>query len=192
MEPTQDHICHLTQGHPHIGPGTVSLLRDVAISVALAVHFDRVHLSTGQGGRHQHDAGDQRSGAHLRQQIRIQTGRGQHPPQRSHHVSLSQKIRADPTSSAWLACPAIPLQIQEGDVYVNSQKLDEPYVSDEYRRSRFHASRRRFLRTTISYSAITAILRATAALGDLSAATGSTGKAVLVYWPFEKIRPSFC
>ena len=62
-----------------------------------------------------------------------QAGRGFDRALRIWWCSITRTIPASRTSSASSACRATTVEIKDGEVYVNGQKLDEPYVPDEYR-----------------------------------------------------------
>src|SRR6202453_4034505 len=135
MEPTQDHI-EPAQAAPPVKPSTglgpVSLLRDVAISVALAVILIvfiyqpvKVEGTSMMPG--------------LTDQERIFVNKYEYRlgPNNIHRGDLVVfHYPKDPRESYIKRVVGLPgdiVQIVRGDVYVNSRKLDEPYVLDEYR-----------------------------------------------------------
>jgi len=71
--------------------------------------------------------------------------------------------------------PGDTVQIEYGDVYVNSQKLDEPYVLDEYR-DHDSMELQRVPQDDYFVLGDHRIRQATAEAGGLSAATGFTGR----------------
>jgi len=186
MEPTQDNLPP-TQGHPHIGPGTVSLLRDVAISVALAVIlivfiYQPVKV---EGTSMMPGISDQERIFVNKYEYKLGAGnihRGDlivfHYPKDPRESYIKRVV----------GLPGDTVEIQEGDVYVNSRKLDEPYVPDEYRD---HDSIPLQKVPPDDYFV----------LGDHRNSSSDSrswgfvgrnriyGRAVLVYWPFEKIGP---
>ena len=172
---------------PSSGLGPISLLRDVAISVALAVILIvfiyqpvKVEGTSMMPG--------------LTDQERIFVNKYEYKLapnniRRGDLVVLHYPL--DPSQSyikRVVGLPGDAVQILGGDVYVNSRKLDEPYVLDEYRdRDSWPLA----IVPTDDYFV----------LGDHRNSSSDSrswgfvgrnriyGKAVLVYWPFEKIGP---
>jgi signal peptidase I len=191
MEPADDHL-EISQtaappARPSIGLGPVSLLRDVAISVALAVILIvfiyqpvKVEGTSMMPG--------------LTDQERIFVNKYEYRlgPNNIHRGDLVVfHYPRDPRESyikRVVGLPGDSVQIMEGDVYVNLQKLDEPYVLDEFRD---RDSMRPQTVPPDNYFV----------LGDHRNSSSDSrswgfvdrdkiyGKAVLVYWPFAKIGP---
>src|SRR5580698_7790303 len=136
MEPTQDQIVPLrgesTTGKSSIGPGTVSLLRDVAISVALAVIlivfiYQPVKV---EGTSMMPGISDQ-------ERIFVNKYEYKLGPNNIHRGDLVVfHYPKDPRESyikRIVGLPGDSVQIMYGEVYVNTRKLSEPYVLDAYR-----------------------------------------------------------
>jgi len=181
MEPT------LPPAKPANGLGPISLLRDVAISVALAVILIvfiyqpvKVEGTSMMPG--------------LTDQERIFVNKYQYRlgPNNIHRGDLVVfHYPKDPRESYIKRVVGLPgdrVQIVRGDVYVNSRKLDEPYVLDEYRD---HDSMDPQTVPADNYFVLgdhrnsSSDSRSWGFVGR----SGIYGKAVLVYWPFEKIGP---
>jgi signal peptidase I len=170
---------------PATGLGAVSLLRDVAISVALAVILIvfiyqpvKVEGTSMMPG--------------LTDQERIFVNKYEYKlgANNIHRGDLVVfHYPRDPSQSFIKRVVGLPgdrVEILEGDVYVNRERLDEPYVIDEYRD---HDSRPPQYVPPDEYFV----------LGDHRNSSSDSrswgfvdrpliyGKAVLVYWPFEKI-----
>ncbi len=191
MQSEQDHIepssAIVRHPKPLIGLGPVSLLRDVAISVALAVILIvfiyqpvKVEGTSMMPG--------------LTDQERIFVNKYEYKlgPNNIHRGDLVVfHYPKDPRESYIKRVVGIPgdsVQIVSGDVYVNSKKLDEPYVLNEYRDRdsmdmQVVPPENYFVlgdhRNSSSDS------RAWGFVGR----EGIYGKAVLVYWPIAKIGP---
>src|SRR6202453_2581179 len=135
MEPTQDHI-EPAQAAPPVKPSTglgpVSLLRDVAISVALAVILIvfiyqpvKVEGTSMMPG--------------LTDQERIFVNKYEYKlsPNNIHRGDLIVfHYPKDPRESYIKRVVGVPgdsIEIRDGDVYVNAEKLIEPYVEPDYR-----------------------------------------------------------
>jgi signal peptidase I len=186
MEPTQDIIAP-TQAKSSIGPGTVSLLRDVAISVALAVIlivfiYQPVKV---EGTSMMPGISDQERIFVNKYEYKL----GANNIHRGDLVVFHYP--KDPRESYIKRVVGLPgdnVQITDGDVYVNSRKLEEPYVPNEYRD---HDSMLPQIVPPDDYFV----------LGDHRNSSSDSrnwgfvgrariyGKAVLVYWPFHKIGP---
>jgi signal peptidase I len=191
MQSEQDHFepssAIVRQPKPLIGLGPVSLLRDVAISVALAVILIvfiyqpvKVEGTSMMPG--------------LTDQERIFVNKYEYKlgPNNIHRGDLVVfHYPKDPRESYIKRVVGIPgdsVQIVSGDVYVNSKKLDEPYVLNEYRD-----------RDSMDMQVVPA--ENYFVLGDHRNSSsdsrswgfvgreGIYGKAVLVYWPIAKIGP---
>ena len=191
MEPDQDHIEPPQAPPPPARPASslspVSLLRDVAISVALAVILIvfiyqpvKVEGTSMMPG--------------LTDQERIFVNKYEYKlaPNNIHRGDLVVfHYPLDPSQSyikRIVGLPGDAVQILDGDVYVNRQKLEEPYVLNEYRD---HDSRPLEIVPPDDYFV----------LGDHRNSSSDSrswgfvgrnriyGKAVLVYWPFDKIGP---
>ena len=191
MEPTQDQIepaqVTLPPAKPSNGLGPISLLRDVAISVALAVIlivfiYQPVKV---EGTSMMPGLTDQERIFVNKYEYRL----GANNIHRGDLVVFHYP--KDPRESyikRVVGLPGDTVQIVRGDVYVNSRKLDEPYVLDEYR-------------DRDSMDPQTVPAGDYFVLGDHRNSSsdsrswgfvgrdGIYGKAVLVYWPFEKIGP---
>jgi signal peptidase I len=191
MEPTQDHIALPPGNSPtvksSIGSGTVSLLRDVAISVALAVIlivfiYQPVKV---EGTSMMPGISDQERIFVNKYEYKL----GANNIHRGDLVVFHYP--KDPRESYIKRVVGLPgdnVQIKDGDVYVNSARLDEPYVPEEYR-DRDSMPLQRV--PPDDYFV----------LGDHRNSSSDSrswgfvgrnriyGKAVLVYWPFEKIGP---
>lgn len=191
MEPTQDQS-ESTQAttpppKPSNGLGPISLLRDVAISVALAVILIvfiyqpvKVEGTSMMPG--------------LTDQERIFVNKYEYRlgPNNIHRGDLVVfHYPKDPRESYIKRVVGLPgdmVQIVQGEVYVNSRKLDEPYVLDAYRD---HDSMDPQLVPADDYFVLgdhrnsSSDSRSWGFVGR----DGIYGKAVLVYWPFEKIGP---
>ena len=172
---------------PAASMGAVSLLRDVAISIALAVIlivciYQPVKV---EGTSMMPGLSDQERIFVNKYEYRLGAGnihRGDlvvfHYP-RDPRESYIKRV---------VGLPGDTVQITDGDVYVNSRKLDEPYVPDEYRD---HESTPPQIVPPDDYFV----------LGDHRNSSSDSrnwgfvgrariyGKAVLVYWPFDKIGP---
>jgi signal peptidase I len=189
MEPTQDF--EPTYVRPPAKPlgslGPISLLRDVAISVALAVILIvfiyqpvKVEGTSMMPG--------------LTDQERIFVNKYEYKlgPNNIHRSDLVVfHYPRDPRESyikRIVGLPGDSVQILYGEVYVNSKKLIEPYVLDAYRD---HDSMPLQIVPPDHYFV----------LGDHRNSSSDSrnwgfverdeiyGKAVLVYWPFAKIGP---
>jgi len=189
MEPTPDHIEPLPvapqPARPPLGLGPVSLLRDVAISIALAVILIvfiyqpvKVEGTSMMPG--------------LTDQERIFVNKYEYKlgPNNIHRGDLVVfHYPKDPRESYIKRVVGIPgdsVQIVYGQVYVNLQKLDEPYVLDAYRD-----------RDSMDLQVVPP--DDYFVLGDHRNSSsdsrswgfvgreGIYGKAVLVYWPLTKI-----
>jgi signal peptidase I len=188
MESHQDHFESAQASlpiRPSTGLGPVSLLRDVAISVALAVILIvfiyqpvKVEGTSMMPG--------------LTDQERIFVNKYEYKlgANNIHRGDLVVfHYPRDPSQSFIKRVVGLPgdrVEILDGDVYLNEQKLDEPYVPDEYRD---HDSRPPQIVPPDDYFV----------LGDHRNSSSDSrswgfverpliyGKAVLVYWPFEKI-----
>lgn len=179
----------LTSDHPPAAPahglGPVSLLRDVAISVALAVIlivfiYQPVKV---EGTSMMPGLTDQERIFVNKYEYKLGAGNIHRGDLVVFHYPL------DPSQSYIKRIVGLPgdrVEILAGDVYVNQQKLDEPYVLDEYRD---HDTMLPRLVPPDNYFV----------LGDHRNSSSDSrswgfvdrgkiyGKAVLVYWPFEKI-----
>ena len=188
-EPAEDLPVHVTASHtrPAIGLGPVSLLRDVAISVALAVILIvfiyqpvKVEGTSMMPG--------------LTDQERIFVNKYEYKlsPNNIHRGDLIVfHYPRDPRESyikRVVGLPGDTVEIRDGDVYVNSEKLIEPYVLPGYRGHDYMQSE-------------VVPLDDYFVLGDHRDSSSDSrswgfvdrpkiyGKAVLVYWPFGKIGP---
>ncbi len=191
MESNQDHLEHEQATMPPVKPanglGPISFLRDVAISVALAVILIvfiyqpvKVEGTSMMPG--------------LTDQERIFVNKYEYKlgPNNIHRGDLVVfHYPKDPRESYIKRVVGLPgdlVQIVRGDVYVNSRKLDEPYVLDAYRD---HDSMDPQLVPADDYFVLgdhrnsSSDSRSWGFVGR----DGIYGKAVLVYWPFEKIGP---
>lgn len=191
MEPTLDHIepteALLVAPRSSSGLGPISLLRDVAISVALAVIlivfiYQPVKV---EGTSMMPGLADQ-------ERIFVNKYEYRLAPNNIHRGDLVVfHYPLDPTQSyikRVVGLPGDAIQILNGDVYVNWHKLDEPYVLDQYRD---HESKELQVVPPDDYFV----------LGDHRNSSSDSriwgfvgrnriyGKAVLVYWPFDKIGP---
>ncbi len=191
MEPLQEHIEPSQAPVPPVRPsntlGPVSLLRDVAISVVLAVILIvfiyqpvKVEGTSMMPG--------------LTDQERIFVNKYEYKlgPNNIHRSDLVVfHYPRDPRESYIKRVVGIPgdsVQILNGDVYVNQQKLIEPYVLDAYRD-----------RDSMDLQIVPP--ENYFVLGDHRNSSSDSrtwgfvgrnaiyGKAVLVYWPFAKIGP---
>lgn len=188
MEPTQDFEPDHAPTPRHSNPlGPVSLLRDVAISVALAVILIvfiyqpvKVEGTSMMPG--------------LTDQERIFVNKYEYrlSPNNIHRGDLVVfHYPREPRESYIKRIVGLPrdtVEILDGDVYVNNQKLPEPYVADEFR-------------DRDSMPPLTVPPDDYFVLGDHRNSSSDSrswgfvgrsaiyGKAVLVYWPFEKIGP---
>jgi signal peptidase I len=168
-----------------LGLGPISLLRDVAISVALAVIlivfiYQPVKV---EGTSMMPGLTDQERIFVNKYEYKLGPNnihRGDlvvfHPP-RDLRESYIKRV---------VGTPGDTVQIIAGDVYVNRQRLDEPYVLDEYRD---HESMASELVPADRYFV----------LGDHRNSSSDSrtwglvdrdeiyGKAVMVYWPLQKI-----
>jgi signal peptidase I len=190
MEPSQEHFepsPAVAPPKPSVGIGPVSLLRDVAISVALAVILIvfiyqpvKVEGTSMMPG--------------LTDQERIFVNKYEYKlgPNNIHRGDLVVfHYPKDPRESYIKRVVAVPgdsVQIVEGNVFVNLKKLDEPYVLNEYRD-----------RDSMELQVVPP--ENYFVLGDhrnsssdsrswgFVGRSGIYGKAVLVYWPFAKIGP---
>lgn len=189
MEPSQDQTETVQTAVPTArtsgGLGPISLLRDVAISVALAVILIvfiyqpvKVEGTSMMPG--------------LTDQERIFVNKYEYKlgPNNIHRGDLVVfHYPKDPRESyikRVVGLPGDTVQILDGDVYVNERKLDEPYVLTEYRD---HDSMPLLKVPPDDYFV----------LGDHRNSSSDSrswgfvdrpkiyGKAVLVYWPFDKI-----
>jgi signal peptidase I len=172
---------------PSSGLGPISLLRDVAISVALAVIlivfiYQPVKV---EGTSMMPGLTDQERIFVNKYEYKLAPNNIRRGDLVVFHYPL------DPSQSyikRVVGLPGDAVQILGGDVYVNSRKLDEPYVLDEYRdRDSWPLA----IVPTDDYFV----------LGDHRNSSSDSrswgfvgrnriyGKAVLVYWPFEKIGP---
>jgi len=189
-EQTQDQPAQPPAPHARpetIGLGPISLLRDVAISVALAVILIvfiyqpvKVEGTSMMPG--------------LTDQDRIFVNKYEYKlsPNNIHRGDLIVfHYPKDPRESyikRVVGLPGDSIEIRSGDVYVNSGKLIEPYVLPEYRD-----------RDSLQLQVVPP--DDYFVLGDHRNSSSDSrswgfvdrpkiyGKAVLVYWPFEKIGP---
>jgi signal peptidase I len=189
IEPADDQPVQIPASHnrPSIGLGPISLLRDVAISVALAVILIvfiyqpvKVEGTSMMPG--------------LTDQERIFVNKYEYKlsPNNIHRGDLIVfHYPKDPRESYIKRVVGVPgdsIEIRSGDVYVNAEKLVEPYVLPEYRD---RDSLQREVVPPDDYFV----------LGDHRNSSSDSrswgfvdrpkiyGKAVLVYWPFGKIGP---
>lgn len=188
MEPTLDPVEPVQnprETRQPSGLGPISLLRDVAISVALAVILIvfiyqpvKVEGTSMMPG--------------LTDQERIFVNKYEYKlgPNNIHRGDLVVfHYPKDPRESyikRVIGTPGDTVQIIAGDVYVNHEKLDEPYVLDEYR------DREPMALETVPPDRYFV-------LGDHRNSSSDSrswgfvprddiyGKAVMVYWPLEKI-----
>jgi signal peptidase I len=190
MESNQEHIEPtevMPAAKPVAGLGPISLLRDVAISVALAVILIvfiyqpvKVEGTSMMPG--------------LTDQERIFVNKYEYKlgPNNIHRGDLVVfHYPRDPRESYIKRVVGIPgdsVQIDEGEVYVNDKKLNEPYVLDAYRD---HDSMERQVVPPDDYFVLgdhrnsSSDSRSWGFVGR----EGIYGKAVLVYWPLAKIGP---
>jgi signal peptidase I len=189
IEPAEDQPVQIRASHtrPAIGLGPISLLRDVAISVALAVILIvfiyqpvKVEGTSMMPG--------------LTDQERIFVNKYEYKlsPNNIHRGDLIVfHYPKDPRESYIKRVVGVPgdaVEIRDGDVYVNAEKLIEPYVLPDYRG---HDFMQREVVPPDDYFV----------LGDHRDSSSDSrswgfvdrpkiyGKAVLVYWPFGKIGP---
>jgi signal peptidase I len=189
IEPAEDQPVHTppSQARPVIGLGPISLLRDVAISVALAVILIvfiyqpvKVEGTSMMPG--------------LTDQERIFVNKYEYKlsPNNIHRGDLIVfHYPKDPRESYIKRVVGVPgdtVEIRDGIVYVNSEKLIEPYVEADYRGHDF-----------MPVEAVPP--DDYFVLGDHRDSSSDSrswgfvdrpkiyGKAVLVYWPFGKIGP---
>jgi signal peptidase I len=189
MEPAEDQPVQTPGSHnrPSIGLGPISLLRDVAISVALAVILIvfiyqpvKVEGTSMMPG--------------LTDQERIFVNKYEYKlsPNNIHRGDLIVfHYPKDPRESYIKRVVGVPgdsIEIRDGDVYVNAEKLIEPYVEPDYRD---RDSMKLLVVPPDDYFV----------LGDHRNSSSDSrswgfvdrpkiyGKAVLVYWPFGKIGP---
>ncbi len=170
---------------PAHGLGPLSLMRDMAISVALAVIlivfiYQPVKV---EGTSMMPGLTDQERIFVNKYEYRLGSGnihRGDlvvfHYPKNPVESYIKRII----------GIPGDRVEIRSGEVFVNRQKLDEPYVLDDYRD---HESIQPLVVPEDNYFV----------LGDHRNSSSDSrvwgfvdrgkiyGKAVLVYWPFEKI-----
>jgi signal peptidase I len=189
IEPADDQPVQIPASHtrPSIGLGPISLLRDVAISVALAVILIvfiyqpvKVEGTSMMPG--------------LTDQERIFVNKYEYKlsPNNIHRGDLIVfHYPKDPRESYIKRVVGVPgdsIEIRSGDVYVNAEKLVEPYVLPEYRD-----------RDSLQLEVVPR--DDYFVLGDHRNSSSDSrswgfvdrpkiyGKAVLVYWPFGKIGP---
>jgi signal peptidase I len=189
MEPAEKQPVQIPAPHsrPVIGLGPISLLRDVAISVALAVILIvfiyqpvKVEGTSMMPG--------------LTDQERIFVNKYEYKlsPNNIHRGDLIVfHYPKDPRESYIKRVVGVPgdsIEIRDGDVYVNREKLIEPYVLPDYRGHDFMQPE---VVPPDDYFV----------LGDHRDSSSDSrswgfvdrpkiyGKAVLVYWPFGKIGP---
>jgi len=188
MEPEQEPIvlsAPPAAPRPAAGLGPISLLRDVAISVALAVIlivfiYQPVKV---EGTSMMPGLTDQERIFVNKYEYRL----GENNIQRGDLVVFHYP--KDPRESyikRVVGLPGDSVRILAGEVYVNGKKLDEPYVLDAYRD---HDSMEREIVPPGDYFV----------LGDHRNSSSDSrswgfvardeiyGKAVLVYWPLAKI-----
>jgi signal peptidase I len=191
MEPVQEPVetsVHtvLPAPRPASGLGPVSLLRDVAISVALAVILIvfiyqpvKVEGTSMMPG--------------LTDQERIFVNKYEYKlGENNIHRGDLVVFHAPPTEEREsyikrvIGLPGDSLQIVDGDVYLNGTKLDEPYVLDAYRD---HDSMTREIVPAGHYFVLGDHRNSSSDSRSWGFVTRNEiyGKAVLVYWPLEKI-----
>ena len=151
---------------------------------------DRLHLPAGKGGRHQHDAGPRRPGAHLHQQVHLRFGLGSIErgdtvvfwyPQDTTKSYIKRVIGAARRQHPHRRRPGIRERPAAGG-RLRSRRLSRHGSWRDGRRSETVPPGRVFRAGGPSQSS-----RATAARGATSRATKIYGKAVFVYWPLDKM-----
>lgn len=192
MEPAQEHVetptppsLMVPSSRSHTGLGPVSLLRDVAISVALAVIlivfiYQPVKV---EGTSMMPGLTDQERIFVNKYEYKL----GSNNIHRGDLVVFHfKRDRRESYIKRIVGIPGDAVRIVNGDVYVNSQKLDEPYVLKEYRD-------RESMNTEIVPPDNYFVLGDHRNSSSDSRSWGFVerndiyGKAVLVYWPLAKI-----